>query len=103
MELMAERAGFEPTVEFPLHTLSKRAPSTTRTSLRRRARRSAGARRRPEWIQQSSGLASPVQGASARRATTPLTRDRPTAMRRRPLLTQRSQARPYFFDEHLRL
>jgi hypothetical protein len=31
---MAERVGFEPTVEFPLHTLSKRAPSTTRTSLR---------------------------------------------------------------------
>ena len=31
---MAEREGFEPTVEFPLHTLSKRAPSTTRTSLR---------------------------------------------------------------------
>ena len=28
------RVGFEPTVEFPLHTLSKRAPSTTRTSLR---------------------------------------------------------------------
>ena len=33
-ERMAERVGFEPTVEFPLHTLSKRAPSTTRTSLR---------------------------------------------------------------------
>ena len=32
--LLAERVGFEPTVEFPLHTLSKRAPSTTRTSLR---------------------------------------------------------------------
>jgi hypothetical protein len=31
---VAERVGFEPTVEFPLHTLSKRAPSTTRTSLR---------------------------------------------------------------------
>src|SRR5262245_60323630 len=31
---MAERVGFEPTVEFPLHTLSKRAHSTTRTSLR---------------------------------------------------------------------
>src|SRR5580704_12360657 len=31
---MAEREGFEPSVEFPLHTLSKRAPSTTRTSLR---------------------------------------------------------------------
>jgi len=23
---VAERVGFEPTVEFPLHTLSKRAP-----------------------------------------------------------------------------
>ena len=30
----SEREGFEPSVEFPLHTLSKRAPSTTRTSLR---------------------------------------------------------------------
>jgi hypothetical protein len=30
---MAEREGFEPSVEFPLHTLSKRAPSTTRPSL----------------------------------------------------------------------
>jgi hypothetical protein len=28
------REGFEPSVAFPLHTLSKRAPSTTRTSLR---------------------------------------------------------------------
>jgi hypothetical protein len=25
-EVMAERVGFEPTVEFPQHTLSKRAP-----------------------------------------------------------------------------
>ena len=32
---MAERVGFEPTLEFPLNTLSKRAPSTTRPSLRR--------------------------------------------------------------------
>ena len=32
---MAEREGFEPSVELPLHTLSKRAPSTTRPSLRR--------------------------------------------------------------------
>ena len=30
---LAEREGFEPSVGFPLHTLSKRAPSTTRTSL----------------------------------------------------------------------
>ena len=26
IEIMAERVGFEPTVEFPQHTLSKRAP-----------------------------------------------------------------------------
>src|SRR5688572_7397731 len=31
---MAERKGFEPLVRFLVHTLSKRAPSTTRTSLR---------------------------------------------------------------------
>ena len=31
---LAERVGFEPTVEFPLHTLSKRAQSTTLPSLR---------------------------------------------------------------------
>jgi len=32
--IVAEREGFEPSVEFPLHTLSKRAPSATRSSLR---------------------------------------------------------------------
>ncbi len=32
--IMAEREGFEPSIEFPLYTLSKRAPSTTRPSLR---------------------------------------------------------------------
>jgi hypothetical protein len=32
--IMAEREGFEPSLEFPLNTLSKRAPSTTRPSLR---------------------------------------------------------------------
>ncbi len=31
---MAERVGFEPTLEFPLNTLSKRAPSATRPPLR---------------------------------------------------------------------
>jgi hypothetical protein len=31
---VAERVGFEPTLEFPLNTLSKRAPSATRPSLR---------------------------------------------------------------------
>ncbi|MBP2658964.1 MAG: hypothetical protein H6Q69_1996, partial [Firmicutes bacterium] len=29
----AEREGFEPSVQFPVHTLSRRAPSTARTSL----------------------------------------------------------------------
>ena len=32
-EIMAEREGFEPSVELPLHTLSRRAPSATRTPL----------------------------------------------------------------------
>ena len=31
---MAERQGFEPWVPFRVHTLSKRAPSATRPSLR---------------------------------------------------------------------
>ena len=31
---LAERAGFEPAVQLPAHTLSKRAPSATRTPLR---------------------------------------------------------------------
>src|SRR6266704_3435843 len=43
---LAERVGFEPTVEFPLHTLSKRAPSTTRTSLRFRINDLRAARQR---------------------------------------------------------
>ena len=33
-DIMAERQGFEPWLEFPLNTLSKRAPSATRPSLR---------------------------------------------------------------------
>ena len=35
VETLAERGGFEPPIEFPLYTLSKRAPSTTRPSLQR--------------------------------------------------------------------
>jgi len=48
---VAERVGFEPTVEFPLHTLSKRAPSTTRTSLRLfriRGLRASGSAQKPK-------------------------------------------------------
>src|SRR6266478_4835240 len=33
-EIMAERVGFEPTVGFPLHSLSRRALSTAQTPLR---------------------------------------------------------------------
>ena len=31
---LAERAGFEPALQFPVNTLSRRAPSTTRPPLR---------------------------------------------------------------------
>ena len=33
---MAEREGFEPSVRFHAHTISSRAPSTTRSSLHKR-------------------------------------------------------------------
>src|SRR5579872_307701 len=39
---MAERVGFEPTVEFPRHSLSRRAPSTARTPLPRKCSHSSG-------------------------------------------------------------
>src|ERR1043166_3651739 len=32
--VLAERQGFEPWIQFPVYTLSKRAPSATRPSLR---------------------------------------------------------------------
>ena len=41
---MAERVGFEPTIRFPVYTLSKRAPSATRPSL--------------PWLQQVSAIAT---------------------------------------------
>jgi hypothetical protein len=33
MIYVAETKGFEPLIRFPVYTLSRRAPSTTRTSL----------------------------------------------------------------------
>lgn len=33
LSLLAERAGFEPAIRLPAYTLSKRAPSATRTPL----------------------------------------------------------------------
>ena len=34
MAVKAETKGFEPLIQFPVYTLSRRAPSTTRTRLR---------------------------------------------------------------------
>ena len=47
---MAERAGFEPAIEFPLYTLSRRAPSTTRPPLRD----AADIRRKDQQVQPAS-------------------------------------------------
>jgi hypothetical protein len=66
---VAERVGFEPTVGFPLHTLSKRAPSASRPSLpSTRFARSERAHRNPlaqgephERSEQSSGGRRPRQ------------------------------------------
>jgi hypothetical protein len=37
---MAEREGFEPSVSFTPHTISSRAPSAARPSLRRKTKKS---------------------------------------------------------------
>src|SRR5438552_12148235 len=47
---LAERVGFEPTIRFPVYTLSKRAPSATRPSLRRQR---GSARRQPASLANS--------------------------------------------------
>ena len=44
--IVAERVGFEPTVEFPLHSLSRRALSTAQTPLRGTAQHLIVAERR---------------------------------------------------------
>ena len=36
LDYLAEGVGFEPTIRFPVYTLSKRAPSATRPSLQRK-------------------------------------------------------------------
>ena len=38
LHLSAETEGFEPSIQFPVYTLSRRAPSTTRTSLQKISR-----------------------------------------------------------------
>jgi hypothetical protein len=42
---VAEREGFEPSIRFPVYTLSKRAPSTTRPPLRKAGAYNGGAAR----------------------------------------------------------
>jgi hypothetical protein len=58
---LAERVGFEPTIRFPVYTLSKRAPSATRPPLRaRRAQYNDGPRRdNPRGTDQFSGCGRP--------------------------------------------
>src|SRR2546427_8592494 len=65
---VAERVGFEPTVRFPPHTLSKRAPSATRTPLRGK---------RVLWLTESAGVidrrvcgGNAAQGGQDRAGTT---------------------------------
>ncbi len=44
IDLVAERVGFEPTVESPLHTISSRAPSATRSPLQKNCGRPVSGR-----------------------------------------------------------
>ncbi len=52
---LAEREGFEPSVQFPVHTLSKRAPSTTR----------------PPLLWENTPRAQPIQAARRRARARP--------------------------------
>src|SRR5215475_7283621 len=61
---MAEGVGFEPTIRFPVYTLSKRAPSATRPSLQRRQ---AGVARHPSGPRpEATALYSGAGGAEAK-------------------------------------
>src|ERR1700677_2108842 len=64
VENMAERVGFEPTLEFPLNTLSKRAPSATRPSLREKSGK--------ELLFRARFLSAPNFGPRPKRAFDPL-------------------------------
>ena len=61
MAEMAERKGFEPLRRLPAYTLSRRAPSTTRPSLRAEA--GAGCRRREALPREAAeGAEHPSKG-----------------------------------------
>ena len=71
---MAERVGFEPTIRFPVYTLSKRAPSATRPPLRIRATRNIASvgglttrgTTRPPGCYQSEFVKKPSEDAMGR-------------------------------------
>ena len=65
MSVLAEGVGFEPTIRFPVYTLSKRAPSATRPSLRSAARQRvlAGGRTIVAGRSLASVVAPPRSGA----------------------------------------
>src|SRR5262245_42543153 len=65
---MAERTGFEPAIRFPVYTLSKRAPSTTRPPLRTGGTRRQGSARRV-----ARGRLSAARGGSRGRGRPRLT------------------------------
>ncbi len=58
--IMAERVGFEPTVEFPLHSLSRRALSTAQTPLRGRFVIVADA-----WVAQQRSACKPATASTS--------------------------------------
>lgn len=59
---MAERAGFEPALRFPVNTLSRRAPSTTRPPLRLSIFTAAGFAARVGEMRLPSGI--PAQNSA---------------------------------------
>jgi hypothetical protein len=62
---LAEGVGFEPTIRFPVYTLSKRAPSATRPSLRARQPANIAARFRVTTrATYSPAMARPNAGAT---------------------------------------
>ena len=54
--VMAERAGFEPAIPFRVYTLSRRAPSTTRTPLQKKAHKEMENMRKDSFVCDFSNL-----------------------------------------------
>jgi hypothetical protein len=76
---MAEGVGFEPTIRFPVYTLSKRAPSATRPSLRGRGAQYSRGRPADNPCQTPMPASSIAERSGRRHCPKPA---RPTAPRR---------------------